>query len=293
MRCEGGTTVCGFRHGEENCGTRSTNDAVNTLRISTWDRAMTGSRLRCTTVAERQDWTEDDPRWRCFKLWIHENQDVLREEAAVFGVVVKTIRRYLDYTTFKTVVRDRAPEAYSLHRHWQTRSAQRSLQFAEINTARRILREHVPRVYWHPRNVALAERFIGSPEEGADGRPKHGRSAHVRQVIFRTLRRLLNATEILPAAKKGGFKSGQRGLFVRPDNLSHLAEWSAKVGASIVVERVQAYVAEQKRRAGASRALIRLHSRIHSPFRRWQRQTVSSRPTKRRRTLYPHPGNWI
>jgi hypothetical protein len=234
-------------------------------------------------VAERQDWPEDDPRLKCLKQWIHANQPALREEAAVFGVVVKTIRRYLDYTTFKTVLRDRAPQDYRLGPG--VRRAQRTLQIKEINAAHRILTEYVPRAYWDPRHVALAERFIGSPEEGADGRPKHGRSAHVRQVIFRTLRRLLN--------DKAGYKSGHRDQYVRPDNLDELLSTAQALALTTVIPRVQEYVAEQEARAHASRALVRIHSRIHSPFRRWQRQTVSSRPTKRRRTLYPHPGNWI
>ena len=65
MTCEGGSTVCGFRRGEDNLNAKSTNENVNRLRIETWILSCEHHSFLWTT---RLDATSSQPRFWSVKI---------------------------------------------------------------------------------------------------------------------------------------------------------------------------------------------------------------------------------
>lgn len=248
MRSEGGTSICGFQPGEDNKPNNNSNDNVNRLRIETWILSIRAAgdkmkpeerrRLGFSTVLERQDWAKDDPRWRFFKHWRYENGVYMYQKAEEFGVHIKTIRRYLNYETYKSVVRCREPVPYSVA--YDTRRAQRALHHHEILLGKALLTD-VPVRFRKPLFTASAERTIGRPEQLADGSYKNGLNFQVGQVIFRTLRRLLNQDP--RHSYPPPYES--RDHWVRRDNLPELKD-TLKQHYWTVSQRVCKWVTEMK-----------------------------------------------
>jgi len=288
MSAEGGKTVCGFKPGEGNAHTHTANENVNRLRIETWELSCRGApflyeaHLLNYTVRERQDWTSDDPNWRWFKKWRRNNHAFLAKEAIAFGVSERTIDRYLDYATFKTVLRDREPKPYDLGAG--VRKAQRALQVAEIIAARRLLDELVPMCYRHPRFVKTAELFIGLPECTPTGKRVNGVSTKVDQVIFRSLRRIQN--------ERSGYKPHlHRDQYVRPDSLPQLIRRVGAISNFPLTPIIKDYVSHMDETVGRTwykwerltKKILRAYSDTATILRAARRHT-SEPPKKRQKT---------